>query len=88
MCEPCVGVCKMCVVCVCVCLCVCVSAWLLLFGFRFAGMRMVVLPSCSVSVLWVFVESCCMFFRFVLAFELTGCCAFVRVGLFCCLSVC
>jgi len=35
----------------------------------------------------VLVDSCCVLFRFVLAFELTGCCAFFCVGLFCCLSV-
>jgi len=54
-----------------------VSAWLLLFGSRFAGTAMEVLLSCSVSVLCVFVESGCVLFRFLLAFELTGCCAFL-----------
>jgi len=66
-------VCSVCLfVWVCVgCVYVCMSAWLLLFCFRFAGMGMVVLLSCSVSVLWVFIESGCVLFRFVLAFELT-----------------
>jgi len=42
----------------------------------------VVLLACSVSVLWVFVESGCVLFRFVLAFELTGCCAVFVLGCF------
>jgi len=103
MCEPDMGVCKMCVcvcvcvfVCVCFCACVyvscvcvcvwlcvcvlCVCVWPLLFGFRFAGKGVVVLRAWCVSALWVFVDSCCVLFRFVLAFELTGCCAVFCVG--------
>jgi len=64
-----------------------VSAWLLLFGFRFAGMGVVVLLACSVSVLWVLVDRCSVLFRFVLAFELTGCCAFL-CWVVCYLTVC
>jgi len=93
MCEPDIGVCKMCVVCVCVCVCVCVSdvcscemcvcvCGLFWFGFRFAGMSVVVSLSWFVGVSWFFVESCSVLFRFVLAFELTGCCTFFVLGCF------
>jgi len=41
-----------------------------------------VLLACFVSVLWVFVDRCSVVFRFVLAFELTGCCAFFVLSCF------
>jgi len=82
MCVVCVYVRCACVLCVSdVSLCeMCVCVWLLLFGFRFAGVSVVVLLACSVNVLWVFVDSCCVLFRFVQAFELIGCCAFFVLG--------
>jgi len=49
----------------------------LFFGFRFAGMRVGVLLIYFVSVLCSLVESCSMLFFVLLAFECTGCCAFL-----------